>query len=140
MASHFGPSGAPDAFMSRDGFVTVMALVCVLPVLLGTALPALIRKMPNAVINMPNKDYWLSPERRERSLSRLSLWLKWLAVPIAALLVLVVDLTLRANLARTGLDMTVFGAGFVAYLGGTAILLIEMYREFRVPTESERAT
>jgi uncharacterized membrane protein len=140
MASHFGPSGAADGFMSRDGFVTVMALVGVLPVLLSTALPALIRHMPSDVINMPNRDYWLSPERRERSLSRLVLWVRWLAVPLATLLVLVVDLTIRANVARTGLDMSVFGAGLVAYVGGTAVLLILMYGEFRVPREPERTT
>jgi uncharacterized membrane protein len=140
MASHFGPSGAADGFMSRDGFMLVMALVSGVPVLLSTGVPALIRHMPNEAINMPNRDYWLSPERRERSISRLSFWLGWLAVPIAALLVLVVDLTLRANVGRTGLDMSVFGAGFVAYVGGSAFVLIAMYRDFRVPRGPERAT
>jgi uncharacterized membrane protein len=140
MASHFGPSGAADGFMSRDRFLMVMALVSGVPVLLCAALPALIRHVPSEAINMPNRDYWLSPERRERSLSRLSFWLEWLAVPIAALLVLVVDLTLRANVGRAGLDMSVFGAGFVAYVGGTAFLVIAMLRDFRVPRGPERAT
>lgn len=133
MASHFGPSGAADRFMARGAFVGFMAAVfCGVALLLLFGVPALIRVVPGA-INLPNRDYWLSPERRERTIATLGAWTRWLAVPVAGLVALVVDLTIRANLARAGLDTTVFTAGLALYLVATGALILGLYREFRLP-------
>ena len=133
MASHFGASGVADGFMPRDGFMTMMALTCSVPVVLVAVLPPLLRLMPTGLINLPNREYWLSPERREGSLARLVAWLAWFAVPLAAFLALVVELTIRANVTSGGLDMRVFGVGVGLYVAAMAALVISMYRDFRLP-------
>ena len=61
-------------------------------------------------------------------------------MPFAAFLVLVADLTIRANVTRSSLDMSVFAAGLAAFIGLMGVLLIQMYRDFRIPSVPDRAT
>jgi serine/threonine-protein kinase len=133
MASHFGPGGAPDGFMPRSEFVSVMALVGGGTVLVLTILPQLLRFIPTELINMPNRDYWLAPERRARSLARLGGWMAWFGVLTGALIAVVVELTIRANEAHTGLDMGSFTTLMVVYAVGVAVVLFMLVRQFRVP-------
>lgn len=72
MAAHFNVQGNPDRFVSKPDFFwfqiqTVLIVIgaSILPQLLFLFLP------PN-LINMPNREYWLAPERRAETLDRLS--------------------------------------------------------------------
>ena len=72
MAAHFDIQGNPDRFVLKAEFFwhqlqTMLALV------LASLLPqVLLLVMPLNLINMPNREYWLSPERRDETLGRLS--------------------------------------------------------------------
>jgi hypothetical protein len=123
--------------MDRDAFVGQLAAVGGAVVLLLASLPALLRLAPSGAINVPHRDYWLATARREQSLHRIAAVCGWLAVATAALLVLVVVLTLRANVARTCLDMPTFLVGFGLYLASLAMLLIRLYRQFARPPGSQ---
>jgi uncharacterized membrane protein len=133
MASHFGPSGAPDGFMPRADFVTVMALTGGGTVLLLTLLPQLLRFVPAELINMPNREYWLAPERRAQTLARLGVWMAWLGVLTGALIAAVVELTIRANQGHTSLDMGTFATLMGVYAAGVALVLFMLVRQFRTP-------
>ena len=89
--------------------------------------------MPVSLINMPHRDYWLAPPRREASLQRLGAWMAWLAVVVTALLVGVNELVLRANLTRaplnTGSSFRWCSRASYSCVGWT----LALYRAFRVP-------
>lgn len=135
LASHFDAGGRPDGYMSREAFFATMAAVGCAVVLPLAFLSALLRVVPNAAINVPHRDYWLTAERREQSIQRIGAFGGWFSIATAALLLMVVALTLRANVDRTGLDMQIFGIGFGLYLASMVLLLVTMYRQFaRAPS------
>jgi uncharacterized membrane protein len=71
VASHFGASGAADAFMPRTAYLILMlALALALPVAIVVVLGTVLRR-PRAPINLPNRDYWLGPERRMETIAFL---------------------------------------------------------------------
>jgi serine/threonine-protein kinase len=100
MATHFDLAGKPNGFQSREGFVWTAALLSVLLLALFAVLPALLARLPVRFINLPNKDYWLAPERRAETIRRMAAMCDWLACATIALLVGVFELVMRANLAQ----------------------------------------
>jgi uncharacterized membrane protein len=65
MVSHFTASGQPNAFMPKAAFAQVHLVVVGLLVVVFLFVPMLITRLPPSMINLPNKDYWLAPERRD---------------------------------------------------------------------------
>jgi uncharacterized membrane protein len=133
MASHFGPSGRPDAFMGRGEFLLVFAGLGGGVTLLLLGMPALLKVMPASWINLPNRDYWLAPERRKAALSRLGNYLAWFSVALAAFLLGVLELVLQANLQRAALANGPFVSMLLAFFAAAIALLAVMQRGFRVP-------
>ena len=77
VAHHFGASGRPDAFGSKMHFlilyIVTIAITAAMFLGFGLALP----KIPNSLINLPNKDYWLAPERRRQTLDYILPQMLW---------------------------------------------------------------
>jgi multidrug efflux pump subunit AcrB len=69
VASHFGGDGYANGFMSRGGYVRFMlALVIGFPLLLQVVIGFAFRK-PDTRVNLPNREYWLAPQRREQTVA-----------------------------------------------------------------------
>ena len=68
MASHFDATGNANGFMARDTYLNFITLVAVGSPLLIVAVQALVLSQV-ARINIPNRDYWLAPERRAATLA-----------------------------------------------------------------------
>ncbi len=115
VASHFDASGRANGWMSRDGFVLMYAGVVALIGVLFAAIALLLRRIPDALINLPHKDHWLDPARREQTLAWLGRWMLWLGVATIAFLIWVMQLTFEANLGGGGGNG---GGGGAPALGG----------------------
>ncbi len=99
MASHFVASGAADGFMLRGSYLATMLLAAVLlPAALGELIGALSRLGGGARI--PNRDYWLAPERRERSLAYMQSHARWFGCLLSAFICYVHWLVIVANRAQ----------------------------------------
>jgi hypothetical protein len=97
VASHFGIDGAANGFMPRARFVAAaLALVVVVPVSLRS-LGWLSARIPVRFVNLPNKQHWLAPERREATLKSLAGFGGWLSYATLAFLCAVHWLVVRAN-------------------------------------------
>jgi uncharacterized membrane protein len=103
MATHFDLGGKPNGFQERSAFVWTSVLVSVFMLALFAALPALLVHLPERFLNLPNKDYWLAPERRAQTFGRLSAHIDWLGCATMGLLAGVFELIIRANLTRSPL-------------------------------------
>lgn len=69
VASHFVTDGAANAFMPKHAYVLFMAVMSLgLPVLIGLLLGLIGRRIPPSLINIPNRSYWLAPERIDATL------------------------------------------------------------------------
>jgi uncharacterized membrane protein len=134
VASHFNASGQPDSWSSKDSFVfTNLAMIAGISIVcLGIV--SLLRRIPVSWINLPNKDYWLAPERKDDTLSTLSVQFGWLACATVALFIAMFQLTILANLST---DKTLGNTSWLfigIYLAFTVIWIIRLLRRFgRVP-------
>ena len=74
VASHFAGDGAANGFMPRNIYLGLMVgLAVALPFLL--ALPGwLMGRLPASLIQLPNREYWLAPERRADTLAFMTHW------------------------------------------------------------------
>jgi len=71
VASHFNASGVPNGFMPRSTYVTVtLAIVVGVPLLLMLPL-YLASSGSGSKLHLPNKAYWLRPERRAETVAYL---------------------------------------------------------------------
>jgi len=80
VATHFGASGAANGWMSRDAYRTFMLIsgpvTAFFPLLVGLAM----RSAPARFINLPHRDYWLAPERRDATFAWLRGHMSWLCI------------------------------------------------------------
>lgn len=102
MASHFGLDGAPDGWSSRAVFFVIDAACLLLTAGALFVLAGLLKRLPDRAINLPNRDYWLSAERRAGTLEYLQGMIGWCAVGVLLVLLLGTQLVIRANLAAGG--------------------------------------
>jgi hypothetical protein len=77
VGSHFDAAGYPNAFMTRGGY---MRLVLWLGIGLPVALVALLTLVYSRAtdLKLPNRDYWLAPERIARTRARLVVHGVWM--------------------------------------------------------------
>jgi len=145
VASHFGPGGRPNNWSSKEVFFQIY--LGVVGLLLGSfvGLPVLFRSISPAWINLPNKDYWLAPERRERTFAILAREMLWFGNATIALMIVVFELAIRANLTKASrgsapepvrLSQPAMWALLVAYFLYLAVWLIRFYRQFPRPRQS----
>ena len=138
MASHFGLSGRPDSYMSKEGFFLVMALVGGGALAAIFATPMLMRRLPPALVNIPHRSYWLAnDERRAIAIERVADLHGGMAVATAALLAVVNELVMQANIHRTGFDKRTFVVIMVAYMGFAAYVFFRRKRLLKVPDPLE---
>lgn len=97
VASHFGPGGAANGFIGKGTYTAFMlAIVVAVPALIGFS-GLLVRVIPSQLINLPNRQYWLAPERRAATLESLSSMSLAFAIPLVIFLCFVHWLVVQAN-------------------------------------------
>ncbi|MFT3663597.1 hypothetical protein [Piscinibacter sp.] len=97
VASHFGADGAADGAMARGSYLVLMLLLVVgLPLLIGWLVPV-VAGGEGRHLNIPNRAYWLAPERRAATLAFVYGHLRWFAAAVALFLAYVHLLVVRAN-------------------------------------------
>lgn len=134
VATHFGTSGAADAWMLREGYVRFTLVM-------GFALPAfilgvfaLIRRSAGWGLNIPHKDYWLAPERREQTFAFIQRQGAFLAglliIFFAALHHSILAANMRTPAALSVADAGWLGGGFLAgMIVWTAVFLARFFRK-----------
>ncbi len=131
LASHFDLAGAANGRSSKPVFVLNIALVVALLGAIFVTLGSL-HRVPKSIINLPNKAYWLAPERSTATFALLRDWLRWLLVLTLALIALIVGLALRANLASPP-RLSSYAIWLVAGYAVIAVaMLVTLVRRFRI--------
>lgn len=133
MPSDFDVNGQVDGHMSKSAFFAVIGMTQFLFLVGLPLLGKMLSHLPDSMLNIPHKDYWLAPDRRESTLS-ISL-----AVLIASswltgwLMIGVFQLTAQVGLNRR----ETINPDFVWMLGGYLVavfgLVIWMLYRFRRP-------
>ena len=134
LASHFNASGMPNGWMTKTQFMWVYALVLLAALAIEFWAPHQIANRPDSRLRLPNKEYWLAPERRAGTYAYFDTFFAWYGCVFLFVVVYAMGLALRANFdtpARlpTGPIVTVI-AGFALF---NLAAIIAMLRRFSMP-------
>ena len=121
VATHFGHAGAPNAWMSRTGLAKfIIGFAVGLPVLLHLVF-AVIRCLGRAGCNIPQRFYWLAPERRDATLAYVQTGFAWFICLLVGLFAGIHYLILNANAHHpASLSMPLF----IAIAGGFLLIKV----------------
>ncbi len=135
IASHFGAGGVPNGWMSRDGYLLFMlGFALGVPLVVVLSMAILPRRMVKG-INIPNRDYWLDPSRREETLRYIEAHAYWLGSLIAAFIADMHLLLIQANASQPPhLPGPLFVTLLVGFLVTLATLMVSLMLHFRKRT------
>lgn len=137
VATHFDGAGRPNGWMSRSSHILFMLIF-------GSAFPLFIiatcaaaRFLPVWMVNIPNRAYWLAPERRRDTARYLMHHALWLGCATVALMTGVQLLVVNAN-ARSPVELSTAGILSVVgvFLAATGLWAIHLLRHFKKPAAS----
>jgi uncharacterized membrane protein len=138
MAAHFNYEGLPNGWQPKDGFfllmlVVVVGVTAVIPFLSAR----LIAARPDNQINLPQRSYWLAPERREATFRFIGAQMAWFGCGVLFVLLFGTSLAIHANLSA---DYLFDNSSMIKVLGGflllTVIWMVRFIRHFsRVPAD-----
>jgi uncharacterized membrane protein len=132
--SHFGFDGRADRWTPRDTYVVIMLLLAIGLPLLIVASMGTVRGIPVRWINLPNRDYWLEPGRREETYRTLRAFGCCVGVAVAlfltALHVLIVTGTSARDPAPPGAALFALLAVFLVSI---VLMLAWLVRRFARP-------
>jgi uncharacterized membrane protein len=133
VASHFDAAGQPNAFMSRSGYVRfVLCLAVGLPAIVVAVLWIVYSRATD--LKLPNREYWLAPERLDRTRAFLVAHGVWFGSLLVTLGCFVHWLELGANrLQPAHLSNESFAAVLIAFLVATAAWIAALIFAFRRP-------
>lgn len=114
MASHFGASGDPNGFMGRDNFFVFYATITGFVTALLLGIPLLIQHAPPGTTNLPQLSEGASRATRDAAIQRIGGAFHSYSLVTVLFALGVLELVVRANLSRRGLD----NGPFFLMLGG----------------------
>jgi uncharacterized membrane protein len=135
VAVHFDAAGRANGFMTRAGCRDFMLLSTLgVPLLITIATALLPRLIPASLINIPNRDYWLAPERARDSLAFLSEQGLWFGCIFVVFLACVDAMLVKANAASPpAFPTTLFVAMLIFFFCAVGAWFVRMLRRFRAP-------
>jgi hypothetical protein len=134
VASHFGAGGIADGAMTRNAYLALMvAVAAVLPVVIVLPL-RLIGRVPDALLSVPNKRYWLAPARAAATRAWLVDQCAGFGILLCVFLCYTHALVVRAQASSPPhLDERFMVGGLVAFGVLAAAWLTRFVLHFRLP-------
>jgi uncharacterized membrane protein len=140
VATHFGAGGQPNGWMSRSGHLLVMGALGLGMPLISVVIALLSRYIPPGLVNVPNRQYWFSPERREQTSHYITRQMLWMALLEVAFFTGIQYSIVEANrLTPAQLKMGTFWLLFVGFLVAVGIWSIFFILHFRKTEEQQRS-
>lgn len=139
MASHFDISGNVDGWLNKETFLVIYVVILLVLTGMTAGTIFLFSKLPTNAINIPHRNYWLSPERREKTQKFIVEYTLWFNNATLAFFVAITHLTFRVNLGEVlRLENHLFWLVFIIYILFTIIWTIHLFIYFKKPpTKSE---
>jgi len=136
VATHFDLSGAPNGFMTKDGYLSFfITFTLFLNVLFGV-LFLFLKKIPFALVNVPRKDYWAAnPERMVALHQRLGAVLALIATFMNCVFLFTVQIVYQANTSDATFQIPLNGGVFFILLG-SVFMVIFAFLILRPPQEA----
>jgi uncharacterized membrane protein len=131
--SKFSSSGDPVQYMEKQAFVVLMGFVQLITFVVTGGISFTIGSLPDSLINLPHKDYWLAEPQREESLRIMSSSLRWIAILTAWFLLILTHLSFMISVGKRVTTSPEFEITFVAYMTLVLGFIVWLFWRFRRP-------
>ena len=132
VASHFEARGTPNGWQTKPVFFGFFVGSLALSAFIAFALPRCIGAMPIQLVNLPNKTYWLAPERRAASLDILGSYFALFGCAIFVVMIVAFEYASRSNLhPETRSDVAHLWYTFIGFLVFLIVWLTRLFIRFR---------
>jgi uncharacterized membrane protein len=101
VASHFDVAGNPNGCSSKKQFIGIYMVVILMMSFSYLVLPLLLKYIPVSLINLPKRDYWLAPERKQTTFLFIGETMLSLGNATTLFLIITFQLAFEANLSST---------------------------------------
>ena len=133
MASHFDGVGTPNDWAGKIGFFGLYATILVMLAFIFLYVPKWSGKRSRFGMKLPNRDYWLAPERIEQTQNFIKRQMLIMGIAHLLLTLLVIQMAINANFSETPvLDRRVSWV-LIAYFLVLTLWLIDFFFHFRKP-------
>ena len=129
---HFGISGNPDSWSSKQFAVGFYLALVSFIALLFSGINWLLKKTPDDLINLPNKEFWLAKERRDDTLGIFSNFMYWIGSLTLILIIVIYHQTFQVSMGKTS-ALPYSNLSLLLYFLAVAIWLYLLVRRFRIP-------
>jgi serine/threonine-protein kinase len=134
MAAHFNITGNPDRFVSKAEFFWFQIQTMLIVLLVSIPPQVLFLFLPANLINMPNRDYWLAPERRAKTIDTLNSFGAMLFGVILLVIQAAFEISVYANLQTPiFFNARLMSTIMIISLIVIGLLLIQLVVSFRLP-------
>lgn len=118
---NFGASGVATSFSSKENMILSHAAIITFLLAIFGIICAVLKSGKTIHFNVPNSEYWFSPERRAQSSNEVLALLLWILCSVLGLMLLVFHTTAESALSGTNK----LGAAF--YIGLVLFMLFDMF-------------
>lgn len=137
VASHFDDNGAANGFIQHRTYM-IATLIAILLLPLAVVLPiSLAMNSPTAIINVPNRDHWLAPQRRAATVAYVKRQMLIFGLALLAFICYVHWLVVKANTtAPPRLPPSSFMlalVGFATFVMLWVAVLLKRFRNVHAP-------
>lgn len=133
VATRFDMNGQPAAFGSPAALGWGQAIAGASVLLIMGGLPVLLPRIPQSLLNVPHKDYWFAPERRDRSMRFVQAWMAWFGAWTQAFLLVIFHGIHRFHLVG-GPEATFSGwVPMAVFFAGLGVGLFVLFARFGRP-------
>ncbi|WP_316366088.1 DUF1648 domain-containing protein [Candidatus Thiodiazotropha sp. CDECU1] len=138
VAIHFGQGGMPDGWASSlTGTLIMLGVHCLLFCSLYFS-PRLLALVPAKWVSLPNRDYWLRPERHSQAIVKFSQYMWQFGTALFMFMLFTGLLSLKANLSDpVRLDEGPLLVALVVFLIYTGYWTLRLLRAFRIPPKHQ---
>ena len=135
MASHFDATGRANGWMPREGFFITYLLVLALLSLVFILVPKLLLWIPDSLINLPNKHYWLAAGRRVQTGKIIERYMGTAGNLTIVFLICVFQMVFVANLEKQSRLPGFMWLLIAVFLFLMVIWSVRFIRAFRLPPD-----
>lgn len=131
VASHFDANGDPNGWAPKEGFMLLNLVILLLPSVALFAGPDLANTKHPERIHLPNKAYWLAPERAAETQRFFRTQISWFACGVLLVLLYGTTEAMNANLPNGHFDSTNMIGVIAAFIAFAVIWTLYLVRHFQ---------
>ena len=134
VASHFDADGVPNGWMSKTAFVVILGATFLFTVGSTAGVALLLPHVHNGV-NVPNREFWMAPERRATTLALISASLIWIACTVVTLLLVINYFVCRLNIEGEKSLVLPMTPTLLVFLAAIGTIVARMLLQFKHKAE-----